>query len=444
MTRIFHPFLSTLLLFWLTGPVSVLGAQTDDQILVSMHVHSEFSTGFRTFQQIAGYAKKNDIDAVLMTDHLYEHYEYGLAPFRNWLKVSIERNSILKTGVSKYFGEVAKIDQRYPGVSFIAGTTATPFYYWSGSLIPGPLVLNDRAKDLLVFGLPKPSDYEALPVIGRPASHYDAYSGMQGSKPYQEFIDIAVQKGGLVYWSHPRAQEHALFQDSFLKFSVYLDSASYEKDLLRTRGYTGFGIDIIELRYLDKAEHSEAIKVGGLRDQLLQQYTRGKRERPVWVIGETDFTGEEGKMSYLYGLLNVLLTSDKSEDSILKTLREGRAYVTLSDKREARRLILRDFSLLNPLTGARAGIGEELEVSEDLVLNIDVAFSDGSKEALTFWLIQNGTGVKEWHSPLPVREQIPLETSKRPLSSIRLLAFSGAGDRLLTNPVFIRKRPESA
>jgi hypothetical protein len=68
---------------------------------------------------------------------------------------------------------------------------------------------------------------------------------------------------------------------------VAYETSPYHHLLLETKDYDGFAIFWSGDR--------EAGGIGGAWDTALGEYARGERERPVWVVGELDWEGENGK-----------------------------------------------------------------------------------------------------------------------------------------------------
>ena len=127
---------------------------------ISIHIHSDLSSGVRPITQIAEIAEKQNVRGIILTDLYEEKYEYGIRPLQGILKKTVLRDSIMKSGPEVYFREIERARTFHPNVLIIDGTAVTPFYYWTGNLWPGPLVLNARARDLLILGLKSPSKYE--------------------------------------------------------------------------------------------------------------------------------------------------------------------------------------------------------------------------------------------------------------------------------------------
>ena len=70
---------------------SITQAQEYHQFSSVMHVHSNFSSGKYSIEELVLKAKNNSIDVLCMTDHDLVVMEYGLFPLRNLLKKREER-----------------------------------------------------------------------------------------------------------------------------------------------------------------------------------------------------------------------------------------------------------------------------------------------------------------------------------------------------------------
>jgi len=132
-----------------------------------VHVHSTFSSGRYSVEQLVAKAGQKGIEVLALTDHDLVVMEYGLFPFRNIIKKREERASILKAGPKKYLTEIEHQNKRQKDVIVIAGAQSSPFYYWSGSPFGNNLVAHDFRKELLLIGMQSPQDYRSLPLLHR-------------------------------------------------------------------------------------------------------------------------------------------------------------------------------------------------------------------------------------------------------------------------------------
>ncbi len=417
-------------------------ALADETLPTAIHVHSDLSSGSRSISEIAQLAKIQNVEAVIVTDIYSERIEYGLWPFRNILKKSYEQNSLMKAGPEKYLRDIQTAAAK-SGVLMIDGTAVTPFYYWTGSLWPGPLVLNNRGKDLLVLGLGTAAHYQNLPVIGNSSSRFDAYSGDQYSKPYQHFIDEARRRNGLVYWSHPYASEHIEFNHVFLGLDVFLDTAPYAEALTSTFHYTGFGIYSVELAQIHNPKTDSLASPKGIWDRLLMEYCKGKRESPLWTIGEVDYTGFADSIKNLDEILNMVIVPEKSREAVLNSLAHGQLYLVIPSSHD-QHLRLETFRVKDSVSTKTAGLGEELSIEGTPVIQIQTRFSNNivSQNPMQIILIRNGEVVQHWENSVPFELEFSDTGNTAPGKSYyRVLAYSEKQpDRLLTNPIFVQRQ----
>ncbi|MFN3476311.1 MAG: hypothetical protein ACK4Z6_01975, partial [Candidatus Methylomirabilales bacterium] len=136
------------------------------QVKAAFHVHSTFSTGALSLEEILEEARREGIGTVILTDNLLLRFEYGLFPLRGLIKKVVEKPSVLKTGIERYLQAVEAAQVRFPDVILIPGIEVVPYYYFTGSPFKGDLTLWDAQKNLLIVGLFRPEDYKRIPAIG--------------------------------------------------------------------------------------------------------------------------------------------------------------------------------------------------------------------------------------------------------------------------------------
>ncbi len=440
VTRIFkiRNFFFLFLLLCSLFPAFALAAE---ETVCAVHVHSSRSSGEKSIAEIAKIARNRKIDAVIMTDLLAEDYSYGIGPFRKWMKKTAGRRSIFETGVMSYLQEIEEAGRAVPEVVMIDGAAVTPFYYWTGNVWQGRLVLNDRGKDMLVLGLGDAAGYQNLPVLGTGKSRFSSYQpAPERAMPYQDVINYINARGGkgLVYWSHPLAGERRDF--SLFGFTVSLQSNAVDSELMETGGYTGMGIYAVELSQIMGAETPTYMSPGGKWDRLLMQYSSGRRDRPAWAIGEVDYNGIAGANNDLGAILNVAWAK-KDKQEILKAFEEGKNYVVIPGK-DGRRFVLDDFSAADENSKERVLMGGILRTARAPVVRFRLAFSDGSRLPANIMLIRNGKVVQAMERNLPYEAEVQDDSLEEPSAHYRVVAYTEDSDRLLSNPVFVR-RPET-
>ncbi len=482
------------------------------QVPSVIHVHSNLSDGKHSIEEIAQIAERKGIKSIIFSDHALMRWEYGLWPLQNILKKRVDKNSVLKFGAKKYFQEMEKLQEKYPGTLFLTGVESAPFYYWSGKHFKYHLTLHNWHKHLLIAGLKDSEDYEDLPLVSNPNAGtrglrsivlfwpigllaigywllaskkkreitygnqvlviysskdkilgiiiilagflfllnnypykyfpYDQYHGEKGSGPYQNLINYVNTKGGIIFWAHPEAPNWNKPQEVD---SIFLQTPTYEEDLLRTENYTGFAVFY---------EGYKKIGIpGGIWDQILLQYCRGTRNKPVWTVGELDYKAEGYLGTYLDSIQNILLIptnlhENKQESristngkDILECLRNGRFYVLRKTKND----ILRLEGFKIETEEEKATIGEEIKCLKPPKIKIKIKIENELPEVLTqakIKLIRGGEIVKIFEQILPA----DIEYIDHDLPTGRnyyRLEISGADCGIITNPIFVMKLPAS-
>lgn len=413
----------------------VLFAQ--EELSVVLHVHSSVSSGSAGIVEIAREAKRKKIDAVIMTDLLCERYSYGFAPFQNFLKKTVSRKSVMDKGAAAYLKEIQIAGKNVPDVLMIDGAVVTPFYYWSGSLWPGPLVLYDRGKDLIVFGLSSAADYENIPMLQTGKSRFDAYHGEQGAAPFQDVIDYARAKKGFTIWSHPGAEERRGIK-MFLGRQVLLNSKNSFREVAETEGYQAIGIYSVELgMVIDSPEHETAASAGGVWDRVLAQYINGRRKEPVWAAGEVDFNGMEGGNRDLGAIVNKVWVPSKSRENIFASLRSGNFYVITPGLQE---MVLNSFTVSDPLSNEAAGMGGTAVVASAPKIKGEISFAEQARLPYKLAIVRNGKIIEMLD--LPEGGAFEFDDSSlgpEEPAFYRIIAYADGGARLLSNPIFVRR-----
>jgi hypothetical protein len=258
-------WLASLCAAWLLLAAPAAGAGEHLDLSAVLHVHSTFSSGSYTLEQLVGKAREKGIDILVVTDHDRVALQYGLPPFRNLLKWTEERRSVLEQGAASYLGEIDRLNASQSEVLLVPGVQSSPFYHWSGNPFNGSLTAHDYHKELLLIGMTRAGDYGELPLLhngfgthGLPqklpafaalaaagaigfglffrssgrlkrgglvvgiigilaaadqhpfrSSRFDPYHGDQGIAPFQEVIDHTRSRGGLTFWAHPESN-HAV------------------------------------------------------------------------------------------------------------------------------------------------------------------------------------------------------------------------------------------
>jgi hypothetical protein len=448
-----------------------------------MHVHSTFSSGRYSIEELVAKAKEKDLEVLVLTDHDQVVMEYGVFPLRNLIKRREERNSVLQVGPEVYLSEIKRLNQEQQSVLVVVGAESSPFYYWSGNPFREGLTAHDYSKELLLIGLSTPDDYHDLPLLhgkfslryveeflprfllffaafllavylifqkGRSrvagivitlistalminyhpfkSSRFNPYRGGQGIAPYQEIIDYTKARGGLVFWAHP---ESNYFKSGPQLGPIKMMTGHYPDNLIKSKNYTGFAA-----LYGDS---STAANPGMHWDQILINYCRGRRGQPVWAIAESDFH-EERKGFDLDTYQTVFLVKDKRNQDVLQALERGSFYAVR--KSTDSRLKLDHFQVKSKTTGSEAIMGEELKVKETPIINGKLSALDGSSQEITITILRHGKIAWTFEGQTPLDFHLIDQDGWSGKTYYRLDVKSDTGGHLLSNPIFVTRTQE--
>jgi hypothetical protein len=477
-------FLMILTLLWPQG------AQAEyPQWDLAADVKSRFSTGCSSVQELMTQAEANGLDGLLFGDHDRKSIQYGIPYVERIIRMKMGSPALLDNGAATYLSEINQIDQTDGTLVLVPGVESAPFYYWTGNPLDVNLVAHNWDKQLLIVGLPNSRDYEELPILNSSfttryledgyllflmfcigamiglygfmgkrwrgtsfifalvmgllaanthpfkSSPFDQYHGDQGVQPYQDMIDYADSKGALVFWNHLETPVSQGFQGDLIQVKTRTDS--HPEDLLLTRHYTGF-------QAMGTSPIS-AVEPGEEWDQVLMQYLAGKRDRPVWGYGPNDFRcgGKGGNL--LGGVRTVILAKQKNRPAMVEALGAGRMYAVKQGEGK-RRLSLDVFELMDPATGNRAVMGEELKATNPPNIRLKISMTGGESNARAqIRLIRNGKLVKRGVLSLPY-ESVWQDAALSQRGYYRLLVEVDADHQLVSNPIFFNSghSPETA
>ena len=461
------------------------GAETWRQVPGVLHVQTRFDgSGRYSLDQLVAMARDKGIEILIPSDHDYQTMAYGVPPFRNLIKKTESRDSVIRLGAEKYLAEIARANAGQKDVLVVPGVQSSPFYYWSGLPFREDFTANGYRKELMVVGLTRGPDYNRLPVLHGPLStHYtarlmprflvfagacllsvvlavfmgpgpmrylgiglalvsaglalnhhpfqsslfDPYHGDQGVRPYQELIDYVNQRGGLAFWLHPESN----FATTGKQIGpVQFKTPHYTDDLINTTGYAGF-----EAIYGDTVTMT---KPGRQWDQILGQYCRGERAQPVWGFSGADYHGDrEGEA--IDAFQTIFLLKEKSLEAVLDALKKGRYYALLKSRKEGR-MVLERFSVSDEHAGGRAIMGETLRVEKARpVVRCRISGPTGTRHRVKARLIRKGRVLAEFDGTLPMAIEFQDPTPWSGTIYYRIEAGTDGLGRLLSNPIFVQK-----
>jgi len=445
-----------------------------------IHVHSIYSSGSYSIEELVSKADEKGIEVLVVTDHDLVVMEYGLLPFRNLIKKREERKSVLQTGPELYLAEIERLNKRQQSVLIIPGVQSSPFYYWSGNPLRGGLTAHDYRKELLLVGLFRPEDYYNLPILhggfstryvkdhlanfalffaafffslflifqkGKlkivgivmaslsialtvnyhpfKSSRFDPYHGDRGIAPYQDLINYVRSRGGLIFWAHPQSNYS---KNGIQMGPVKLMTKHYPDDLIESKNYTGFSAI-----YGDSVS---ATKAGMHWDQILIEYCKGRRDQAVWGIAGSDFHSEKKGID-LDTFLTIFLVKNKSRKEVLHALERGRFYAV----RKSRdiRLSLDQFKMKDKATGNTAIMGEELNLNGLPIVAGRLSASDRGRYSVTVSIVRGGELVWSFEGETPLDFHLVDQDGWNGKTYYRLDVRGKTGGHLLSNPIFVTR-----
>ncbi len=446
-----------------------------------IHVHSTFSSGKYSIEELVSRAENKNLEVLIVTDHDQVVMEYGLFPFRNLIKRREERQSVLLAGPEKYLAEIKRLNRQQPSVLVIPGVQSSPFYYWTGKPFGNGLTAHNFRKELLVVGMSGPDDYYNLTLLhGRTSARYlkdllpgfliflaafllsiylilqkgkmgvcgiliaifslammvdqhpfkssrfDPYHGDQGQAPYQDAIDYARSRGGLVYWAHP---ESNYSKKGVQMGPVKLMTVHYPEELIETDNYTGFAA-----LYGDTIT---ATKAGMQWDRALMQYCSGDRTDPVWGIAGSDFH-KEGNGIDLDTFQTVFLVENRRQKDVLQALERGRLYAVR--KVGAFRLSLEQFQVKDDESDKRAIVGEELLIDHAPVITGRLSATDGGHYNVAVSIIRGGKPIWSFEGQTPLDFNFVDPDPWSGKNFYRLDASGKTAGQLFSNPIFVVRK----
>ena len=465
------------------------------QIKGAFHVHTSFSTGALSLEELLEEAQREGIGSVIFAENFLLRYEYGLFPFRGLVKKVVEEPSVLRWGIGRWLQSVEAAQARFPNVILIPGVEVAPYYYWTGSLFRGDLTLRDAQKNVLAVGLDQAEDYLKIPAIGNGRA-----LSLRLPHLFKSALGLALVGLGVLLVRTEREQKIRLKR--FLvkvrkRYRIPGWLALGFGALLLLEGFTGSGLDpyrgdlgiepyqrviasveanggmafwsfpeardfrkvafgllgTVTIRtephpgvllqsqgytgfgavYPDNVTFTEP---GGEWDRLLLEYVEGRRGRPAWGIGELGYHGPPKRLGEA---LTVFLVPQRSREAILEALKLGRFYGI--KRKPDYHLVLEDFSIgqkggkeLIPMGGELAAEGKG-----PLSIRVQIGTSDSREVPFTLRLIRSGKLSRVIQGKTPFSETLEAtlpDRGRREFFRIELVK----PHPLLSNPIFVRRR----
>jgi hypothetical protein len=291
-----------------------------------------------------------------------------------------------------------------------------PHYRWEG--VP-PFLRCQAMKTGVVYGIDDAAVLEAMPMRLDGRGHDEAEARLVA----QALIDYIRAHRGLFFWSHLEEDEYTRFLTASIRYEP-------RPDLLRTsQGYSGFGC----FPYGDR----DGCAPGGPWDQRLAAAAAAGTRAGPWVTGECDYHRGDSEAPYesIDNPTTVFVLDRLTPEALLAALAGGRMYAYQG--RDFRTSLLLRFEARCDRTGARAEAGGTLACEAAPHLAIAVA---GFAAGCRIRVIAAGRVLAE-HD---VREiDVLLPRPEGPGYACRAEILSPAGERIMTNPLFVAGGPSA-
>ncbi len=484
-------FLLPALFLILSSSTIVTPVQSQDYMLVPgvVGVHTDMGTGNHSLEEIAEKLEEKGIPIAIVTEHTLIRCEYGLFPLRRIVRRAFTEKSLLDYGVENYLNYISRINSSHPKMVIIPGTEVAPFYYWTGSYFKTKdLTMHNWHKQFLVIGLNKAQDFKNLPMVSNPfsahytwrsiyllwpfiplviglwlvrkrraqrlrfedrlftiPSHphrilgiiiiilsglflfnnfpfkiapYDQYHGDQWEAPYQELIDYVNKRDALSFWSLPEATTDVK------RGGARSYTPPFPESLLATHNYSGFTAFYEGWR--------KVANPGGIWDKILNEYCEGKRERPVWAIGEIDYR-QDTPSKEIDSVQTVFLITQLNRKAVLDALKKGKMYALGKSQQGA--LFLDSFVVKN--NNKVALMGETLLSRDRPTISIRVSRPAPEEGGIKIRLIRKGEIIKTFD--IENSEEIIYEDDyyKTGEKIYYRLDIAARGSKIISNPIFV-------
>lgn len=503
MTRLSLQIAIVLALGLLSGRPDALGAEPAAsavaQLTVAFHVHSDISTGSLSLDQIAGQAQRMGIDAVVFSENLALRYEYGLFPLRGIVRRTVTLPSVVEYGIGRYLTAIAEAQVRHPGVLLVPGVEVTPHYYWTGSPLDRNLTMHNSQKNLLVVGLTKPEDYEALPVPGNAAfSRYGwemlgalgpvallLYAGWLWRRTTYQQVRVGVTMARvagrfripagllaacgllLLLLGWPYDSPLFSFYDDQVKerpYQAVIDTAAQRGGLavwsmpeavdFNVHPYGPLGpvtvkTDPYPLSLLQTTGYAgfggvyqdtrRITEPGALWDQMLLQCLDGQRAAPPFAFGEIAFhrPGEAG--IELDQVLNVVAVKERTAAGLVEAMKAGRLYALARTGRSFG-LRLETFRVETQDGSRAAVVGQPFpRGAEPPAVRVAVSATDRGAHRVQVTIVRSGRIIARVNGVTPFHQRVVDATLPAGAAAFYRVDVRGEGE-ILSNPIFVANR----
>ena len=490
-------FLAMILGLMLLVPSPFWAAEPLRQVPAVVHVHSTWSSGDLTLDELIYRARATGVEAIFLTENHLLRFEYGLPPLRNLLRYRVDFPSLRSRGPEAFLQAVRRANAHQQDVLFIPGAQIIPHYYWTGSLLRRTLTMHNTQKDILALGLYHAEDYWNLPAVGSPEAERWGGASLWLLSPAilvvpgvwllqtrrrrvdrLQYFQVAVDRRLTGYGILCLALAALFLANNFpfrtppvSPYDPYAGLRPHQGviDFVNSRGgasvwslpeardyqvvtVAGMQATITTEPYPSDLLHTDRFTAfgglyedttkftqsGGGWDRLLVDYLGGNRIAPAWAIGEAAYHSE-GQAGKRFGTVQtVFLVDRKSPSALLEALRSGRFYALQKSPEVG--LVLDQFQTLLPdHPPAEAGDQIVLREGDQPEVRAAIRATDGRHIAVQALLVRNGIVVHSIRAETPAT----LRWIEPPLPAgaslfYRLEVRGPTGHQVLSNPIFLR------
>ncbi|SPP66499.1 hypothetical protein [Nitrospira lenta] len=266
----------------------------------------------------------------------------------------------------------------------------------------------------------------AWPLGTPPFSSYDSQLGY---RPYQALVDVATQRGAIVFWSMTEARDLQAHAFGPLG-TVTVRTDAHPEALALTNGYAGFGGLYQDTRM--------ATAAGGLWDQVIQAHKGTAQSAVPTMIGEIAFHGLADKGKDLDRVVTTVFAQERSVAGVLEAIRSGHAYAVAEGDHRVM-LTVDEFSLGCDCDPATVGIGDHLALpsGSHVVAMVRLSARDGKSHPVTMRLIRSGEIIGIAKAETPVQYQLADMQPVPDGGAYYRLEVVGQSGELLTNPLYV-------
>ena len=265
----------------------------------ALHNHTVYSDGRYQPADLLELARRQGIAILAYTDHREGKIRVGPALW-------IDAGGVEKYGYQKYWDMLAGIQKQAAAQDMIVTRgveLSSPWMYNSG-VFPD-LVINDQARHFTVYGITDPAVLDGMPALRSIKSLRPEVA--PGDTPTEAVFDYLAAHGGIVFAAHVDEM-----QDEWAA-NIHILTPPRQWDI-RLRNVSGFAA-------YNNGFGPRTVAPGALWDSALAEYLAGMRERPLWVISDSDF---HGRGDSLDDEITVFYLREFTEADVLAAMREGR------------------------------------------------------------------------------------------------------------------------